>query len=119
MSELVDPSEIESIVGAARHETDHYARAVPAMKRVYILHSRQCVDTNEDLRQCRFSIALDKGIDHPVPRGSWMHLQDRAVKVEILQGFMVPELKAVREAVRESKDQARRAIGGEVRSELL
>ncbi len=59
MSDLVDPSKIERIVGIARHDYLHYARVVSASSRVYILHSSVCVKATEDLRDCPYSIALD------------------------------------------------------------
>jgi hypothetical protein len=39
MTRLVDPSEIERIVGIKRHPLWHYARAVTAERTVYIMHS--------------------------------------------------------------------------------
>lgn len=63
MSDPVPPSEIESIVGVNRHPTEHWGRAVSADQRVYILHSRVCLETGRDLRSCLYSIALERGID--------------------------------------------------------
>jgi hypothetical protein len=63
MSELVDPTKIESIVGAARHPLRHLARAVSEEQKVYILHSQECLESGIDLRNCRYSLALDAGID--------------------------------------------------------
>jgi hypothetical protein len=62
MSDLVPTEDIERIVGAPRHATLHQARAVSAEQTVYILHSRECLDSGIDLRDCRFSWALDNGI---------------------------------------------------------
>lgn len=74
MAELVPAEDIERIVGVPRHPTMHWARAVSAEQTVYILHSHKCLDSGIDLRQCRFSLALDNGIrkdewveDEPVP----------------------------------------------------
>lgn len=78
MSDLVKPSEIEKIVGVERHPVMHFARAVSAENKVYILHSQQCLDSGIDLRKCEYSLALDNGIepeywegfeDQPVPVG--------------------------------------------------
>lgn len=77
MSEQVDAAEIERIVGVQRHATRHYARAVSAEQVVYILHSARCKDSRPDLRDCRFSLALDNGIDE----GDWSDVQDRALRV--------------------------------------
>ena len=58
MTNLVDPSEVESIVGARRHKTSHLCRTVDDI--VYILHSQQCIEDYPDLRKCPFSKALDR-----------------------------------------------------------
>ncbi|WP_328856862.1 hypothetical protein OG579_16840 [Williamsia herbipolensis] len=63
MTDLVPTDQIEQIVGVARHPNRHYARAVSAEQTVYILHSRECLDSGIDLRRCMFSTALDRGID--------------------------------------------------------
>jgi hypothetical protein len=63
MAELVPADQIEAIVGVDRHPTDHYARAVSAEQTVYILHPRSCLDLGIDLRDCPYSLALDRGIN--------------------------------------------------------
>lgn len=63
MTERVPPEDIEKLVGAKRHPTEHIARAVSAEQIVYILHSQQCLDSTPDLTKCAFSYALDLGID--------------------------------------------------------
>lgn len=63
MSDLVDPAIIEQIVGKKRHRTRHYGRAVSREQTVYILHSQECRDSTPDLRDCPFSLALDRGIE--------------------------------------------------------
>lgn len=63
MTERVPADEIENIVGRKRSVKDHYARAVSAEQTVYILHSRECLATHADLRECPWSLALDRGID--------------------------------------------------------
>lgn len=84
MSDLVDSTEIEAIVGVPRDPVQHYARAVSAEQTVYILHSHACLASGVDLRDCIFSAALDRGID--VER--WA--QDAAVRVHIEGGRLVP-----------------------------
>lgn len=79
MTDLVNPDEIERIVGVERHPTRHYARAVSAEQRVYILHSQQCRDRRNDLRDCLFSQALDNGIDEC----DWSNVEDQPVRVSI------------------------------------
>lgn len=63
MSDCVDSDRIENIVGAERQPWLHLGRAVSAEQRVYILHSGYCLETVPDLRECPFSLALDRGID--------------------------------------------------------
>jgi hypothetical protein len=99
VADLVDPTEIETIVGTARHQTDHYGRAVSAEHEVYILHSAECRDSGRDLRQCPYSIALNRGIEHFYPWTGWRRLQDQAVRLEISRGYLVPDRRRVREAL--------------------
>lgn len=63
MTERVPADEIENIVGRKRSAKYHYARAVSAEQTVYILHSRECLALNADLRDCPWSLALGGGID--------------------------------------------------------
>ena len=98
MSRLESPAKIEGIVGAKRHATEHIGRAVSAEQRVYILHSRDCLDSGIDLRECEFSVALDRGIEHAIPWSGWRRVQDRPVRVQVFRGWLVPELSAVRAA---------------------
>ena len=63
MTERVPADEIENIVGRKRSVKDHYARAVSAEQTVYVLHSRECLAMHADLRECPWSLALDRGID--------------------------------------------------------
>lgn len=86
MSDLVDATEIEQIVGARRHPILHQARAVSADRTVYILHSQQCLDSGTDLRQCEYSHALDDGIEML----SWSGVEDRPVRVAIMLDRLVP-----------------------------
>jgi hypothetical protein len=84
VSDLVDPSVIEGIVGASRHEQLHQARAVSAEQSVYILHSRECVAELgwDGLRRCPFSKALD--------RGHFILPEDQAIVIDIEDGLLVP-----------------------------
>jgi len=86
MSALVPADRIEQIVGVGRHRQAHYGRAVSAEQTVYILHSQRCLDTADDLRNCRFSRALDGGID----RQSWAGYEDQAVALGVWQERLVP-----------------------------
>lgn len=90
MSNLEPGDEIERIVGVDRHSTDHYGRAVSSELTVYVLHSQQCKDTTGDLRDCVFSLALDRGIEDPAPWTAWNSVQDQPVKLEIVAGYLLP-----------------------------
>ena len=95
MAELVDPQSIEAIVGVARHATKHHGRAVSSERQVYVLHSQACKDSTPDLRDCRFSVALDRGIESPAAWNSWRRLLDRPVVLHIrYDGLLVPDLVA-------------------------
>lgn len=84
MTERVPSAEIEGIVGRRRHPTNHYARAVAAEQTVYILHSRECLLTTPDLRDCPFSLALDRGIDLDY----WV--EDVPLRVNVSGGYLLP-----------------------------
>lgn len=85
MTNLVPADEIESIVGVPRHETAHIGRAVSASQTVFIMHSRECLRTQADLRDCPFSQALDVGI--LVER--WT--EDVAVPLTLQDGRLEPD----------------------------
>lgn len=97
MSDLVDSTQIEAIVGVERHQTRHYARAVSAEQTAYVLHSRECLTSRVDLRECLFSLALDRGIE--ISR--WT--QDAAVHVHIERGRLVPVDATVQPSQREAR----------------
>lgn len=88
MSELVPSDEIEGIVGAARHPTRHLGRAVSAEQTVYILHSQECRDSGIDLRECPYSLALDRGIHER----DWSEREDRPVILRIERGDVIPDV---------------------------
>ena len=84
MTDLVPADQIEQIVGARRHPTHHLGRAVSGEQTVYILHSAACKDSGLDLRECPFSIALDRGI----LVGEW--IEDEAVSLVVERGSLIP-----------------------------
>lgn len=86
MAEVVPPADIEAIVGVPRHPSEHWGRAVSAEQTVYVMHSRWCKATVADLRDCPFSVALDKGID----LGDWAGREDEPVQLAIVHGRLVP-----------------------------
>jgi hypothetical protein len=83
VSDLVSREQIEGIVGAPRHPTEHLARAVSAERTVYLLHSAECLVSGRDLRECGYSLVLDGGIDE----AHWDGWEDRPVSLVILPGF--------------------------------
>lgn len=86
MSELVNPNEIEKIVGVQRHPTLHYGRASSSDQTVYILHSEECKIKMDDLRDCDFSRAMDNGIQ----QDTWDGYIDRPVVLAIVGFELVP-----------------------------
>lgn len=86
MSRLVSASEIEVIVGCLRRERVHVGRAVGAEGVLYILHSRRCFNSGRDLRECEYSLALDRGI----AEACWLGVSDRPVELAIRDGHLVP-----------------------------
>jgi len=86
MTDLVPAADIERIVGVARHPKVHYGRAVSSERTVYILHSRECLESGIDLRECRFSIALDRGIKAE----TWGDFEDVPVAVGVWDGRLMP-----------------------------
>ena len=92
MTNLVPAAEIESKVGHRRHATDHLGRAVSAEQVVYILHSKRCLESGIDLRECDFSVALDRGI----ALNRWESFQDRpGVKLAVERGRLIPDAERV------------------------
>lgn len=86
MNARVSHTEIEAIVGHERHRQVHLARAVTEEQTVYILHSQHCKDSTPDLRDCRFSLALDRGIDLE----KWDGMTDTPVAIFVWEGAIRP-----------------------------
>lgn len=97
MSDLVPAEDIEGIVGVPRHPLLHIARAVSVEQRVYVLHSKRCLDETPDLRTCPFSRALDNGIHVD----QWE--EDKPLAVEIVDERLTP---------RETEEPAAASYGG-------
>ena len=77
----------QEIVGAERDSYCHIARADSERQVVTILHSGRCLNHYEDLRDCPFSLSLDRGIKE----ADWRGHEDRPVVVEIEpNGNLVP-----------------------------
>jgi hypothetical protein len=90
MTRLVPATDIEQLVGAKRHATEHIGRAVSAEKTVYVLHSEDCRDRHDagerDLRDCPFAIAQDYGI----LLEDWEGHEDQPVGLSIETGLLTP-----------------------------
>ena len=86
MSNKVDPNQIEEIVGTKRNRKAHIGKFVSEEDKVYIMHSRECVVAHEDLRQCKFSLAMDTGL----PEKAWNKYADKTVLLGIMKDFLVP-----------------------------
>ena len=61
MSERVPASDIERIVGATRHQTQHVIRGNYIDGTAYLLRSHERLARYRDLRDCPWSLALDMG----------------------------------------------------------
>lgn len=92
MTNLVDASKIEVIVGVKRHQHYHYVNASRYNDMAYILHSFDCVASTPDLRDCVFSKALDAA---GIPHGKWWGMEDRPIIVEIEYGVIVPAISII------------------------
>lgn len=86
MSDLVPAEEIEQTVGARRHAHQHVGRAISSEQTVYVLHSAKCRDSGIDLRDCEWSLALDRGID----LADWADHQDRPVVLALRHERLYP-----------------------------
>lgn len=109
MTDIVPAAEIEQIVGARRHAHQHLGRAVSAEQTVYILHSEKCRDSGIDLRECRWSLMLDNGID----LSWWEGHEDRAVVLAPWHDRLIPVFPAWLEDLRLPAGQTTPGEGGD------
>lgn len=86
MTQLVNPSEIESIVGAHRQVVAHVGRWITDIDTVFIMHSHHCLDRKIDLRECEYSTALDRGLDPD----KWLGKMDVAVFLDVRDEELIP-----------------------------
>jgi len=87
MSDIVPKDEIEDIVGAERQVWAHLGRADSEEGKVYVLHSKACIDTGIDLRDCAYSMALDEGIE----MHEWEQWEDQPIWLWIVGGQLIPK----------------------------
>lgn len=62
MTTRVPADRIEQLVHARRHPTEHIIRGDYTTLTAYILHSTECRDRYTDLRDCPWSLALDRDV---------------------------------------------------------
>lgn len=79
MSDQVPADQIETLVGAARDPIKHLGRLRSEDHRIYILHSEKCLGRYDDLRECPFSTAMDRGLQDD----DWAEFQDKTVALAI------------------------------------
>ncbi|GAA3962880.1 hypothetical protein [Gordonia caeni] len=68
-----------------RHPTKHIGRVVTDEQAVYIMHPESCLRFHDDLRECRYSRALDNGIDVD----EWRGHEDRPVVLSALAAVRI------------------------------
>lgn len=83
---VVPSDEIEEIVGCLRFKDKHVGYVMSSRKTVYVMHSHYCRDSNVDLRQCKYSLAIEDGIDEEV----WSGHMDKPMFVEVEDNTLVP-----------------------------
>ena len=86
MTERVPADQIEQIVGAKRHAHQHLGRADSSTRKVSILHPSWCKESTPDLRDCAWSLALDRGIDPDW----WEGYEDRPVVLTFWRAQLIP-----------------------------
>lgn len=91
MSDLVPADRIEGIVGAPRHTTLHLGRVVTAEQTAFILHSKACLDSGIDLRECEYSRALDRGIK----ADAWAAHENRTVALAVRTGASLADVTLI------------------------
>lgn len=89
-TERVPDDQIEALVGVPRDRELHYGRAVSSEGRVYILHSEECLARHADLRDCKFSQALARGILQNPPAGVEGWVEDVPLRLRIVGHFLWP-----------------------------
>ena len=86
MSERVPARDIERIVGVKRHQSRHVIR-VTASWRAFILHPHDCLALYDDLRDCPWSLALDRG-------DAWLP-DDKPHYVRVRDGQLVADMDPI------------------------
>ena len=85
MSERVPSNQIEGIVGAKRHQSEHIIRGDDETGLTYILHPHDCLaQWGGDLSLCSLSIALDTF-------GVWLP-DNRPHRVRLRRGRLIADM---------------------------
>ena len=87
MSTRVPADQIEAVVGVKRHQTAHVIRGDYATGMAYILHPHDCLARYADLRDCPWSLALDRG-------DAWLP-DDKPHYVRVRNGQLVADLDPI------------------------
>ena len=84
MTDRVPARDIERIVGATRDQARHIIRGDHETGLAYILHPHDCLARHDDLRDCPWSLALDRGEAWlPDDRPYYVRLRDGRLAVDL------------------------------------
>lgn len=89
MTTLVPRKLIEETVGTRRQNKLHVGRMNSKENAFYILHSKECLESGIDLRDCEYSVALDNGIK------DWDGWEDNPHFITISDGMIVPLIRLI------------------------
>lgn len=99
MTTRVPADRIEQLVRASRHPHEHIIRGDYTNGRAYILHSSRCVERYKDLRDCPWSLALDRA-------DVWLSSDEpsfvRVRESRLIAGDVVPAAYRIETAMEES-----------------
>ena len=79
MVNIIPPDEIEELVGSARLFDKHVGRVITAERRFVLMHSEQCLQEYDDLRDCPYSQSMQSNFYS----GRWESHRDEAMLVEL------------------------------------
>ncbi len=76
--------DIERIVGVKRHQTWHIIRGDNPTGMAYVLHPHDCLARHDDLSDCPWSLAIDRG-------GVWLP-DDKPHHVRLRNGELIADM---------------------------
>lgn len=108
MSGKVSAERIAEVFGIERFPFEHAVRVLHSERMVYVLHSQHCVETHPDLRECRYSKAMDEGINEDL----WAPFMEKIViaTVDPFSGELSPVSIVADDAPADPENSYRRAI---------